>query len=124
MTFLTSVTDHAHGRRREDQDAPAEKSQFPEHHDLLPKEADELGHAARRVGDLLADGDTHTHTRSFIHLRLRGQLWKRKQPPDLHLGMHAAVDGRPPGVGWTACYHLFATRGQKSPLVLVKGLER
>lgn len=50
---LTSVADHAHGRRWEDEDAPAEEGQFPQHHDLLPEEADELGHAAGRVGDLV-----------------------------------------------------------------------
>lgn len=51
--FLTSVADHAHGRRREDEDAPAQESQLPQHHDLFPEEADELGHAACRVRDLL-----------------------------------------------------------------------
>ena len=49
---LTSVADHAHRRRREDQDASAEERQLPYHHDLLSEEAGELGHAARRVGDL------------------------------------------------------------------------
>lgn len=51
--FLTSVADHTHGWRREDEDASAEKSQFPQYHDLLPEETDEVGHAAGRVGDLL-----------------------------------------------------------------------
>ncbi len=51
--FLTSVADHAHGGRGEDEDASAQESQFPQHHDLLPKEADELGHTACRVGDLV-----------------------------------------------------------------------
>lgn len=50
--FLTSVADHAHRGRGEDEDASAEESQFPQHHDLLPKEADELGHTSSRVGDL------------------------------------------------------------------------
>lgn len=65
--FLTSVADHAHGRRRENEDAPAEKSQFPEHHDLLPEEADELGHAACGVSDLLI----RRHTNSLKILRVR-----------------------------------------------------
>lgn len=51
--FLTSVADHTHRWRREDEDASAEESQFPQYHDLLPEEADEVGHAAGRVGDLL-----------------------------------------------------------------------
>ncbi len=51
--FLTSVADHAHRWRGEDEDASAEESQFPQHHDLLPEEADELGHATCRVGDLV-----------------------------------------------------------------------
>lgn len=50
--FLTSVADHAHRWGGEDEDASAEESQLPQHHDLLPEEADELGHAARRVSDL------------------------------------------------------------------------
>ena len=64
--FLTSVADHAHRRRGEDEDAPAEEGQFPQHHDLLPEEADELGHAAGRVGDLVQE---HSHTeRSTVSL--------------------------------------------------------
>lgn len=51
--FLTSIADHAHRWRGEDEDTPAEKRQFPQHHDLLPKEADELGHTACGVGDLV-----------------------------------------------------------------------
>lgn len=51
--FLTSVADHTHRRRGEDEDASSEKRQLPQHHDLLPKEADELGHTAGRVGDLV-----------------------------------------------------------------------
>lgn len=51
--FGTSVADHAHGWRREDEDASAEERQFPKDHDLLSEEADELGHAAGRMSDLL-----------------------------------------------------------------------
>lgn len=51
--FLTPVADHTHGRRGEDEDASAEESQFPQNHDLLPKEADELGHTACWMGDLV-----------------------------------------------------------------------
>lgn len=57
--FLTSVADHAHWWRGEDEDTSAEESQFPQYHDLLPKEADELGHTACRVGDLL---QRYSHT--------------------------------------------------------------
>lgn len=59
--FLTSVADHAHGWRGEDEDASAEEGQFPQHHDLLPEEADELGHTACRVGDLF-QGYSYTET--------------------------------------------------------------
>lgn len=63
--FLTSVADHAHGWRGEDEDASAEEGQFPQHHDLLPKEADELGHTACRVGDLV-QRDSYTETYKVI----------------------------------------------------------
>lgn len=56
--LLTSVADHANRRRREDEDAPAEEGQLPQHHDLLPKKADELGHAAGRVSDLVRNKST------------------------------------------------------------------
>ena len=49
---LTSVADHAHGGRGEDEDAFSQQGKLPQDHDLLPEEADELGHAARWVGDL------------------------------------------------------------------------
>lgn len=63
--FLTSVADHAHGWRGEDEDASAEEGQFPQHHDLLPKEADELGHTACRVGDLFTHRDGYNNTLIF-----------------------------------------------------------
>ena len=50
--MLTPVADHADGGRGEDQDTLPEQSKLPQHHDLLPEEPDELGHAAGRVGDL------------------------------------------------------------------------
>ena len=49
---LTSVADHAHRGRGEDEDAFSQQGELPQDHDLLPEEADELGHAACRVGDL------------------------------------------------------------------------
>lgn len=69
---------------------------------------------------------SHTETHKLIkgHLCPCSQLWETELPPDLHLGVHAVVNGSPPGVGWTAGYHRFATRGQQRPLVLIKGLER
>lgn len=51
--FPTSVADHTHRRRREDEDTSTQQGQFPKHHDLLTKEANELGHTASRVCDLV-----------------------------------------------------------------------
>ena len=63
---LTSVADHAHGGRGEDEDSFSQQGELPQDQDLLPEEADELRHAACRVGDL-QDG---THNNSLVH-------WKR-----------------------------------------------
>lgn len=60
--FLTPVAHHTHRWRGEDEDASAEQSQFPQHHDLLPEETDELGHTACRVGDLVHRCPNTTHT--------------------------------------------------------------
>lgn len=47
---LTPVAHDTHRWWGEDKDSFSEQGKLPQHHDLLPKEADELGHAAGRVG--------------------------------------------------------------------------
>lgn len=49
---LTPVADHPDRRRGEDEEAFPKQRKLPQHHYLLPKELDELGHAAGRVCDL------------------------------------------------------------------------
>lgn len=46
------IADHTDRGRRENEDAFPEQCKLPQHHDLLSKEADELGHAASRVCNL------------------------------------------------------------------------
>lgn len=54
VSFLTSIADDTDRGRRENKDAFPEQSKLPQHHDLLSKEADELGHAASRVCNLIS----------------------------------------------------------------------
>lgn len=56
VSALTPIADHTDRGRRENEDAFPEQSKLPQHHDLLSKEADELGHAASRVCDLIGGG--------------------------------------------------------------------
>lgn len=54
VSFLTSIADHTDRGRRENKDAFPEQSKLPQNHNLLSKEADELGHAASWVCDLIS----------------------------------------------------------------------
>lgn len=53
--LLTSVADHTHRWRGEDEDPFPKQRKLPQHHDLLPEKLDELRHTAGRVGDLQRD---------------------------------------------------------------------
>lgn len=50
--LLTSVADHPHRWRGEDEETFPKQRELPQHHYLLPEKLDELGHAAGWVGDL------------------------------------------------------------------------
>lgn len=50
--LLTPVAYHTHRWWGEDEETLPKKRILPQHHDLLPKKLDELGHAAGRVSDL------------------------------------------------------------------------
>ena len=57
--LLTPVADHTYRRRGEDEETFPQQRKLPQHHDLLPEELDELGHAARGVGDLQESKQSH-----------------------------------------------------------------
>ncbi len=117
---LTPVADHAHGRRREDEETLPKQRKLPQHHYLLPEKLDELGHAASGVGDL------HKKRLGLSMLLL---LFSDRQYKyalllsDLHFWVHAAVDGGD-APGWTSSDQTVSCRGKDSLLILIEGLQR
>lgn len=117
---LTPVADHTNGRRGEDEETFTQQRKLPQHHDLLAEKLDELRHAAGRVRDL--------HRMAQAERRWYGRLPCGRAPTstcsflNLHLGVHAAVEGgdAPGGAGR---HQAVSRRGKDGPLVLVEGLQ-
>lgn len=90
MENLTSVADNTNRWRGENEDPFPKQCQLPQNHNLLPKKLDELRHAASRVSDLQeAEEDKKVKICRRKLLLLMIKVWLS----DLHLWVHAAIDG-------------------------------
>lgn len=94
---LTPVADHTYWWRGEDEETFPKQCKLPQHHDLLPKELDELGHAASWVGDLQGAKRNVTDMLVFVVLTEPPCYHRQNQCvlllSDLHFWVHTAVDG-------------------------------
>lgn len=117
---LTPVADHAHGRRREDEEAFTQQRKLPQHHDLLAEKLDELRHAASRVCYLhkVSQSSATFVQRAAFQLSADVALLFSY----LHFGVHAAVEGGD-APGRAGRHQSVSCRGKDGPLVLVEGLQ-